>query len=86
MIASILSRLITLYYYIVIVNIILSWFVHTSHNMALRRVYWATSQLVDPVLDPIRRVMSPMTQNIRLDFSPFVLIVLLEAISRMLGP
>ena len=85
MIASILSQLIRLYSLIVFVNVILSWVIHNSHNMTVRRVYWTTNQLVDPVLDPIRRVMRPITQNIRLDFSPFVLLILLEKISQMLG-
>ena len=85
MIASILSQLIRLYSLIVFANVILSWFIHTSHNTTVRRVYWTTSQLVDPVLDPIRRVMSPITQNIRLDFSPFILLILLDQVSRMLG-
>ena len=84
MITSILSQLIRLYSLIVFVNVILSWFIHTSHNMTVRRIYWTTSQLVDPVLDPIRHVMRPITQNIRLDFSPFVLLILLEQISQML--
>ena len=35
--------------------------------------------------DPIRRIMSPITQNIRLDFSPFILLILLDQVSRMLG-
>ena len=85
MIASILGQLIHLYSLIVFVNVILSWVVHTSHNMMVRRVHWATSQLVDPVLDPIRRAMSPITQNIKLDFSPFILLILLDQVSRMLG-
>ena len=85
MIASILGQLIHLYSLIVFVNVILSWVVHTSHNMMVRRVHRTTSQLVDPVLDPIRRVISPMTKNIGFDISPIILIFLLQFISRMLG-
>ncbi|HHZ89991.1 TPA: YggT family protein [Candidatus Poribacteria bacterium] len=84
-ITLILSGLIRIYIIIVVVNVLLSWFVHTSHNMTVRRVYRTTSPLVDPVLDPIRRVISPMTKNIGFDISPIILIFLLQFISRMLG-
>jgi len=84
-ITLILSGLIRIYIIIVVVNVLLAWFVHTSHNMTVRRVYRTTSPLVDPVLDPIRRVISPMTKNIGFDISPIILIFLLQFISRMLG-
>jgi len=79
-----LSKAILLYMIIVFVNAILSWFVHSSRNMTLRQIYWITNQLVNPVLDPIRRVLYPMTRNFGIDISPIILILLLQVLERIL--
>lgn len=79
-----LSKAIWLYMIIVFANAILSWFVHSSRNMTLRQIYWITNQLVNPVLDPIRRVLSPMTRNFGIDISPIILILLLQALEQIL--
>ncbi len=79
-----LSKAIWLYMIIVFVNAILSWFIHSSRNMTLRQIYWITNQLVNPVLDPIRRVLSPMTRNFGIDISPIILILLLQVLERIL--
>ncbi len=79
-----LSKAIWLYMIIVFANAILSWFIHSSRNMTLRQIYWITNQLVNPVLDPIRRVLSPMTRNFGIDISPIILILLLQVLERIL--
>ncbi|MBI1930227.1 YggT family protein [Candidatus Poribacteria bacterium] len=79
-----LSKVIWLYTIIVFVNAILSWFVHSSRNMTLRQIYWITNQLVNPVLDPIRRVLYPMTRNFGIDISPIILILLLQVLEQIL--
>ena len=79
-----LSKAIWLYMIIVFVNAILSWFIHSSRNMTLRQIYWITNQLVNPVLDPIRRVLYPMTRNFGIDISPIILILLLQVLERIL--
>ena len=61
---------------LVIVDALLSYFLATYHPF--RRLL---DRLVDPMLDPIRRVVPPI-QGI--DFSPLILIVLLEVISYLL--
>ncbi|MCZ6681482.1 MAG: YggT family protein [Candidatus Poribacteria bacterium] len=79
----ILSEAIRLYTFVVLVNVILSWFVHSSKNMTVRKIYGMTGQFVDPVLDPIRRVLSPMTRGFGIDISPIVLIVFLQVLQKM---
>ena len=80
-----LSKAIWLYMIIVFVNAILSWFIHSSRNMTLRQIYWITNQLVNPVLDPIRRVLYPMTRNFGIDISPIILILLLQVLEQILN-
>ncbi|HVH31000.1 MAG TPA: YggT family protein, partial [bacterium] len=65
-------------YVLLIARVILSWVpgVDLSHP-AVRFVYRVTA----PILDPIRRVMPPLGG---LDFSPWVAILLLSVVERVL--
>lgn len=83
-IGYILSRIVGIYTFIVIVNVILSWAIMMTQNYQVRQIYWWTNRLTDPVLSPLRRVLSPYTRGIGLDFSPFILIILLQVLQRML--
>jgi len=82
---SIIAEVIRFYTLIVVANAILSWFIHSQKNIAVRRIYWITNQLVDPVLSPIRQVLSPMTRNFGIDISPFILIMFLQILKGMLS-
>ena len=82
--AHILSRLLNIYAIIVLANVLLSWIVFGTQNSVIRRIYSATAQLVDPLLQPIRKVLYPITGNIGIDFSPIVLLVLLHILNRIL--
>jgi len=84
--ARMLITLLNIYIIVVLANAILSWFVFGTQNSVVRQIYWWTSQIVDPVLNPIRRVLDPMTRNFGIDISPFVLILLLQILTRMLLP
>ena len=84
-ITSIFGGLIQLYTLIIIANAILSWIVPSTHNRTVRQIYWTTSRLVNPALAPIRRLLYPLTRNIGIDFSPLVLIILLQILSSILG-
>jgi YggT family protein len=61
------SRVITI---LVIVHVVLSYFMSPYHP-----VRQTIDRLVAPMLDPIRRIMPQMGM---LDFSPFVLIILVR--------
>ncbi|MXV78535.1 YggT family protein [Candidatus Poribacteria bacterium] len=85
-IAYFLSRLIEIYVFIVIANVFLSWIVLASRNLTIHKIYTLTSQLVDPLLQPIRNIIRPITGNLGIDFSPMVLIFLLIILENLLIP
>ena len=85
-IAYFLSRLIEIYVIIVIANVFLSWIVLASRNLTVHKIYTLTSQLVDPLLQPIRNIIRPITGNLGIDFSPMVLIFLLIILENLLIP
>ena len=84
MLAWFVSELLEIYTIVVIANAILSWFVYGTQNTVVRQLYWWTSRLVDPVLNPIRNAIGPMTRNFGIDISPFVLIILLQLLANIL--
>ena len=86
LLAWVLSQLIEIYTFIIVANAILSWFVYGTKNSVIRRIYWMTSRVVDPALAPIRRALGPMSRNLGIDISPFVLILLLIILNRILVP
>lgn len=65
-----------LFIWIVIVSSLLSFFVSPYHP-----VREALDRIVSPLLDPIRRVVPPAGM---MDFSPLVLILLIDLVSRIL--
>lgn len=78
------SEVLEIYIIVVFANTVLSWFVGGTQNSVVRQIYWWTSRIVDPVLNPIRNVIGPMTRNFGIDISPFVLIILLQFLSWVL--
>ena len=57
---------------------IMSWF--RFNNATLWNVYNKIGDFVEPALAPIRRLMEPITYKIGIDFSPVVLIFILNLI------
>ncbi|MDE0089431.1 MAG: YggT family protein [Candidatus Poribacteria bacterium] len=84
LLAYIISRLLRIYMLIVFVNVFLSWIVFGTQNLTVRGIYRLTSQIVEPVLQPIRNVLQPMSRNIGIDFSPMVLLFLLYILTSIL--
>ncbi|MBP94895.1 hypothetical protein CMK18_02985 [Candidatus Poribacteria bacterium] len=85
MIEIVLYYTVRIFEIVLFVNIILSWFVHSTPNMAVRNIYLLTSQIVDPLLDPIRRFLRPYMGGMPFDISPIVLWMLLGVLSRLVG-
>ncbi len=83
-VAELLSKAIDIYMFIVLVNVLLSWVVFGIQNTFVRQIYTFTGQVVDPVLQPIRSVLNPVSRNIGIDFSPIVLLILLHTLNKML--
>ena len=82
LIAIVLHETIRLFEIVLFVNIILSWFVHSTPNMAVRNIYLWTSRIVDPLLDPIRRFLQPYMGGIPFDLSYMVLYLFLNILGR----
>jgi len=64
-----------------VLSLLLAFNVVNRHNGAVDAVWTAINAILDPVLRPIRRVM-PNTGAI--DFSPMVLIILLQIVTIIL--
>ncbi len=71
----ILYQLLDLYSVVVLVAVIASWVQLPASNPIGRVVYGLT----EPLLQPIRRVLPPMGG---IDFSPLVLLVLVQILKR----
>jgi len=73
-----LYRIIDIYFYILIINIILSWLIAfnvlNTYNRFVSMILYATQRLTNPLLNPIRRFLPNLGG---LDVSPIVLILLL---------
>ena len=75
-IGQMLVRLIQLYTLIVVIDVVLSYFM--SPYEAVRQFF---DRLVNPLLVPLRRIIPPISG---LDFSPFVLIILLQLLAMLI--
>jgi YggT family protein len=73
---SFISLLITLYTYVVIAAVIMSWLIGFNviniQNPLVRSIWEAVSALTDPLLRPIRRMLPNLGG---LDLSPLVLLL-----------
>jgi len=76
LLAQVISTLANVYVWIVIISILLSYFMDPYHP-----VRQGVDNLVRPLLDPIRRVVPPVGM---LDFSPLVLIILIQVVANLL--
>lgn len=80
-----LLQLINIYFWIVIAAVIMSWLVGFGviniHNQIARTVMRVLDALTEPVFRPIRRVIPAIAG---LDFSPLVVLLGLELLSRLI--
>ncbi len=82
---ELLYQIITVYTYIVILDIILSWLVPVFSQFGfLFTIKRFLDRLVEPALEPIRRLLRPYTRNMPLDFSPLILILALQLLQSLL--
>jgi uncharacterized protein YggT (Ycf19 family) len=84
LISIVLQQTIRLLHLVLFVNVLLSWFVQSTPNMAVRNIYLWTSQIVDPLLAPIRRLLRPYMSGMPFDISPLVLMMLLTFLGRII--
>ncbi len=74
--AQVIGILEQIIFLLVIASVIMSYFVSPYHPARM-----AVDRLVDPMLQPIRRVLPPLGG---FDFSPLVLIILVQLIGSVL--
>ena len=73
----ILSSILTLYYYVMLARVLMSWFNPNPYNPIVDAIY----RLTEPVLRPIRRVLPSMGG---FDLSPLVVFFVLIYLQRIL--
>jgi YggT family protein len=66
-----------------VMSLLISFNVVNTHNEFVASVWKAVNILLDPLLNPIRRIM-PNTGAI--DFSPMVLVIILEILGKIVIP
>lgn len=76
---EIILFILTLYFYIIIIDVILSWLINfnviNTSNQLVRQVHLFTYRMTDPAYRRIRQVIPPIGG---LDLSPLVLILGLQ--------
>jgi YggT family protein len=77
LLAQIILTVARVYMWIVIISVLLSYFMDPYHP-----IRQGVNNVVRPLLDPIRRIMPPVGM---FDFSPFVLIILIQLVSNILA-
>ena len=73
-----LYRVIDIYFYILIINIVLSWLIAFNivnmQNKIVVTILYATNKLTDPLLNPVRRILPNLGG---IDISPIILVLCL---------
>ena len=73
-----LYRVIDIYFYILIINIILSWLIAfnvvNTQNRLVVTILYATNRMTDPLLNPVRRILPNLGG---IDISPIILVLCL---------
>jgi YggT family protein len=83
---GLLASLLNLYATIILVYVILGWFVTVGSRGLLMDVYRALATLCEPYLRLFRRILPPaMIGSGGLDFSPFIALIVLQIVSRLIG-
>ena len=73
-----LVRLVDLYSFVVIAAVLISWLGLPPDHPLVR----VSQNLTEPLLAPIRKILPSLSG---LDFSPLILLLLLQFLKRMLG-
>jgi len=77
LVGDILHQLCNLYFYMLIIVVLASWFMQSHHNPIIAGL----QQLTEPVLSRVRRVIPPVSG---FDFSPIVVIIVIKLIDILL--
>jgi YggT family protein len=73
-----LDMVLNLYELVIFIRVVLSWVNADPYNPIVRFIY----NITEPVLAPIRQLLP--TERIGIDFSPFIVILIIQLIQRVL--
>lgn len=76
--ARMLNSLTGIYEWLIIISAFISWFSPSPYNPLVRFL----NAVTEPVLNPVRRLMSRFSSSLGIDFSPIIVILFLEYIVR----
>ncbi len=79
---QILSTIAYIFLFAIFGKVILSWIMTVTRNETIITIYQVLTQVTEPILGPLRRVIPPMGM---FDLSPLVAIILLQVIAGVLG-
>lgn len=74
---ELLIFLLDIYVYIILAGVIISWINLSPNNLIVHYIH----VLTEPLLEPLRRIIPPLSG---LDFTPFVLILIIQFIKKAL--
>ncbi len=77
--ARLVSFVIRIYTFVIIVRAIISWVQPNPYNPIVQALH----RLTEPVLSPIRRILLKSIPSMGFDFSPIVVIILLQVFERI---
>lgn len=81
-----IARLIDFYGLLLVAYVILGWVVMASRGGALYDIYRALATICEPYLSIFRRILPPvMMGSAGIDLSPFIGLIVLQAISRLVA-
>jgi len=78
--ATVLGLGLTILYWLLFIRVLISWVNPDPYNPIVQFLHRST----DPILEPMRRILMPLTYRIHIDLSPLVAFFLLSFLQRSL--
>ena len=80
-IKGLIAGLIETYMYVVLIRVVISWIKPDPHNPIVQFLRGVT----DPAIEAVRRIVPSFLWSTGLDFTPLILILLLQAVIMLLN-
>ncbi len=80
-IKGLIAGLIETYMYVVLIRVVISWINPDPHNTIVQFLRGVT----DPAIEAVRRIVPSFLWSTGLDFTPLILILLLQAVIMLLN-
>jgi YggT family protein len=74
-----------IFYVIIVIRAIGSFMPRPPAYSPWGKLLGLTYTITEPLLGPLRKVLDPYQRSTRLDFSPFVLLILMSVVEGLLG-